>query len=47
MPVQSKLVTLGSLAPEFKLSAASGTEVSLSEHRGKRCVVVVFLRGFR
>lgn len=47
MPVKSKLVPVGSQAPEFTLSAASGGKVSLSDYRGKRCVTLVFLRGFR
>ena len=47
MPVQSTLVTVDSLAPDFTLPAARGADVSLSQYRGKCCVVLVFLRGFR
>ena len=45
MPVFSKLVAVGSVAPDFTLPATTGGDVSLSDYRGKRCVVLVFLRG--
>ncbi len=47
MPVDSIQVPVGSRAPDFVLPAAGGGEVSLSDYRGKRCVVLVFLRGFQ
>ena len=47
MPVQSKLVAVGSPALDFTLPATSGSDLSLSQYRGKCCVVLVFLRGFR
>lgn len=46
MPVEPKLVPVGSLAPDFTLPAADGEEITLSNYRGKTCVVLVFLRGF-
>jgi peroxiredoxin Q/BCP len=45
MPVDSETVPLGAQAPDFTLTATDGTEVSLSNLRGKP-VVLVFLRGF-
>jgi peroxiredoxin len=45
MPVDSETVPLGAQAPDFTLTAIDGTEVSLSNLRGKP-VVLVFLRGF-
>ncbi|MSQ11301.1 MAG: redoxin domain-containing protein [Dehalococcoidia bacterium] len=46
MAQQSRTVSVGSTAPGFTLESASGGQVSLSDFRGKRCVVLVFLRGF-
>lgn len=39
-------VTVGSAAPDFALQTAAGGIVALSSFQGRRCVVVVFLRGF-
>ena len=47
MPVKAKLVPTGSIAPDFSLPTASGGEVTLSNYRGKSCVVLVFLREFQ
>ena len=47
MPVESRLVPVGSKTPDFTLPAAGGGEVSLGDFRGKSCVVLVFLRGFQ
>mgnify|MGYP001599010773 CR=1 FL=1 len=47
MPVEPKLVPVGSIAPDFALPTADGAKITLSEYRGKRCVVLVFLRGFQ
>ena len=47
MPNPSKLVNVGSTAPDFTLASVVGPDVSVSEDQGKRCVVLVFLRGFR
>ncbi len=46
MPVEPKLVPVGSAAPDFTLPTAGGGTLTLSGYRGKRCVVLVFLRGF-
>ena len=45
MPVESKLIPVGSEAPGFTLTANTGEEVSLSSYRGAS-LVLVFLRGF-
>jgi len=46
MPTQSRFVSLGSEAPDFALPSVTGEEVCLSDYRGRKHVVVVFLRGF-
>lgn len=46
MPVKSKLITVGSLAPDFELPSANEDEITLSSYRGVSCIVLVFLRGF-
>jgi len=46
MPTQSRFVPLGSEAPDFALPSVSGEEVRLSDYRGQKHVVLVFLRGF-
>jgi peroxiredoxin len=45
MPVQSEIVPVGEPAPDFALTAIDGSEVRLSNLRGKP-VALVFLRGF-
>ncbi len=45
MPLESDVVSIGSEAPDFTLTAIDGSEVTLSGLRGKP-VVLVFLRGF-
>ncbi len=45
MPVESETVPIGSPAPDFRLTAIDGEEVSLSGFKGQP-VVLVFLRGF-
>ena len=47
MPVTNNPVPVGSVAVDFTLPAVDGTSVSLGDYRGKRCVVLVFLRGFK
>jgi peroxiredoxin len=36
----------GQLAPDFELEDTTGKKVRLSNYRGKRVVVLAFLRGF-
>ena len=38
-------LTIGSSAPDFKLSANTGGEITLSDYRGKK-VVLFFVREF-
>lgn len=45
MPVESRLIPVGSVAPDFTLPDEDGEEVTLSSYRGT-CLVLVFLRGF-
>ena len=47
MPIEPKLVPVGSIAPDFTLAAAGGGVFTLSAYRGDSCVVLVFLRGFQ
>ncbi len=47
VPVRSKLVPVGSTAPDFTLLSTDDAEVSLRDYRGKHCVALVFLRGFK
>ena len=37
---------IGSVAPDFKLMASNDREISLSDFRGKRNVVLFFIREF-
>lgn len=46
MPIEPKLVPVGSLAPDFTLPTIDGQTLTLSGFRGRSCVVLVFLRGF-
>ncbi len=46
MPTQSRLVPMGSIAPDFTLPSVNGEQVRLSDYRGRKNVVLVFLRGF-
>lgn len=36
----------GELAPDFELADIHGRPVRLSEYRGRRIVILAFLRGF-
>ena len=38
---------IGSVAPDFKLMASNDQEVRLSDFRGKKNVVLFFIREFR
>ncbi len=46
MAIEPKLVPIGVQAPDFTLPNAMGEEITLSDYRGRSCVVLVFLRGF-
>ena len=37
---------IGSIAPDFKLMASNDQEVSLSDFRGKKNIVLFFIREF-
>jgi len=37
---------IGSIAPNFKLKASNGQEISLSDFRGKSNVVLFFIREY-
>jgi thioredoxin-dependent peroxiredoxin len=39
-------VEVGSPAPDFTLTAASGAEITLSSFRGKSAILVFFMREF-
>ena len=42
-----KFVRVGSKAPGFTLRSANGGCISLGDYRNQKCVILVFLRGFR
>ena len=44
MTLDSIEAKIGSLAPDFKLRATNGQEVSLSDFRGQKNVIVFFIR---
>lgn len=44
--MNSSLITPGELAPDFELEDVNGKLVRLSDFRGKKPVVLAFLRGF-
>lgn len=46
MPVNSRLITVGAMAPSFTLPASGGREIALADYQGRRAVVLVFARGF-
>ncbi len=46
MPVLSERVPVDSIAPDFTLQTTGGENISLSDYRGQRCLILVFLRGF-
>lgn len=37
---------IGSFAPDFKLKATNGQDIALSDFRGKKNVVLFFIREF-
>ena len=42
---QTRRLKPGEPAPDFRLPSTRGTEVALSEFRGRKHVVLAFLRG--
>lgn len=44
MATESMDAKIGSLAPDFKLSATNGQEIALSDFRAKKNVIVFFIR---
>jgi peroxiredoxin Q/BCP len=40
-------LSVGDLAPDFHLPASTGGEISLDEYRGKRHVVLFFVRVYQ
>jgi len=42
----SKLIAPGEFAPDFELEDVEGRKIRLSNYRGSKPVVLVFLRGF-
>lgn len=46
MPTASRFVPIGANAPDFSLPSVTGKQISLSDYRGEKHVVLVFLRGF-
>ena len=44
--MKPELITPGEPAPEFELTDVNGNVVRLSDFRGKKPVVLAFLRGF-
>jgi peroxiredoxin len=39
-------IRVGTVAPDFKLPSASGSEVALSDYHGRMAVVLFFVREF-
>ncbi|MCZ2127938.1 MAG: peroxiredoxin family protein [Anaerolineales bacterium] len=44
MPLDTIEAKIGSIAPDFKLAATNGEEISLSDFRGKSNVIMFFIR---
>lgn len=45
VPAQRQRLELGEPAPDFRLPSTQGTDVALSDFRGRKHVVLAFLRG--
>ncbi len=45
--IKKKQISVGSVAPDFVLPSLRGEPVRLSDFRGRKHVVLVFLRSFR
>jgi peroxiredoxin len=43
--IQGRMLKPGEPAPDFRLPSTQGTDVALSEFRGRKHVVLAFLRG--
>jgi peroxiredoxin Q/BCP len=46
-PEHSDALAVGEPAPDFRLPASTGSEVALSEYRGRSHVVLFFVRAFQ
>jgi thioredoxin-dependent peroxiredoxin len=46
MPDDTMEVELGSVAPDFSLEASDGKIIRLSDYRGRKNVVLYFMREF-
>ena len=46
MPIKNRYISIGENAPDFNLMSLTSENIHLSQYRGKKNVVVVFLRGF-
>jgi peroxiredoxin len=46
MMSDADVIDVGSLAPDFTLTSASGEQISLSSYRGEHHVVLFFMREF-
>jgi cytochrome oxidase Cu insertion factor (SCO1/SenC/PrrC family) len=44
-PTDLKRVKVGDVAPDFTLESHEGKQISLSDYRGKKHVVLIFYRG--
>ncbi len=44
--MKTTLITPGADAPDFELADINGVNIRLSDFRGKKTVVLSFLRGF-
>jgi peroxiredoxin len=44
---QSRELSVGDRAPDFRLPASDGHEIALSEYQGKSHVVIFFVRAYQ
>jgi peroxiredoxin len=44
--MNAQIITPGELAPDFELNDVNGNSIRLSSFRGRKPVVLAFLRGF-
>jgi cytochrome oxidase Cu insertion factor (SCO1/SenC/PrrC family) len=45
-PTDLDRIKVGDVAPDFTLEDADGKQITLSDYRGKKSVVLVFYRGY-